>query len=66
MAKKKAFDHDRQELEPPRLLEPYMIKRDSIGIFLLMRNDKLIQALHAKSEDGAYREAALIINGWDF
>lgn len=65
MTRKKAYDLDRMEPEPPRVPEPYSIIQGIDG-YLLKCEGEIVRELLSQSEDGAHREAMIFIRDIDF
>lgn len=65
MIKKKGFDHDRQEAEPPRVPEPWEIVKHG-NLFCLLKGKVLMKNCIAQSENGAHREGMVFIKEMDF
>ncbi len=66
MVRKKLYDHDRQEVAPPRVPEPWKIDKGRTTPFVLIHNGIVMKLLLAQSLDGAHREGMIFIKDMDF
>lgn len=65
MARAPKYDMTRMEPHPPRVPEPYSIIQGIDG-FLLKYDGEIIRELLSESEDGAHREAMVLLKELDF